>query len=359
MADEKRLQEDLVLSNAPHIRSKDSVRKVMWLVVISLLPVTINSIYLFGYQVLLIIGAAVVTAVAAEAAYQFLLKRKVTALDGSAALTGLLLAMNVPPHAPVWMVVLGSVFAIIIAKQLFGGIGFNIFNPALAGRAFLMASWPVEMTTTWHPFSSGNVLSSSLHGVQSLSQEAVDTITSATPLGVLKDGPGLLKDLAVAPGQLYEFLFSGEMLKSLFMGNIGGCIGETSALFILIGAAFLLYKRIITWHIPVSYIGTVVVIMLMYYLFIDSDMPYRAILFHLLSGGLMLGAFYMATDMVTSPVTARGMIIFGAGCGIITSVIRLWGGYPEGVSYSILLMNAAVPLIDRLTKPRVFGTEKN
>ena len=358
MADEKRLQEELVLSNPPHIRSSDSVRKVMWLVVLSLLPATINSVYMYGMQVVILVGTAILSAVLAEAVYQFLLKRSITALDGSAVITGLLLAMNVPPHVPAWMVGIGSAFAIIIAKQLFGGIGFNIFNPALAGRAFLMASWPVEMTTMWHPFTSGNVLSSTLPQAHGLPQKAVDSISSATPLGVLKEGPGMVQEFGVMPQQLHDFLFSNTMLKSLFMGNIGGCIGETSALFILIGALFLLYRKIITWHIPVSYIGTVAVIMLTYYLFTGSEMPYRATLFHLLSGGLMLGAFYMATDMVTSPVTAKGMIIFGIGCGIITSVIRLWGGYPEGVSYSILLMNAAVPLIDRLTKPRVFGTEK-
>ncbi len=353
----------LVLSNAPHIRDTQSVRFIMWLVVIALMPAAVYSVFLFKLSALKLIAAAVLSSVAAEAAYQFIMRKDITAADGSAVLTGLLLAMNVPPQAPVWMVCIGSVFAIVIAKQLFGGLGFNIFNPALAGRAFLMASWPVYMTTGWHHFSPANILSGSIANTGGLPQGAFDAITSATPLAVLKEAPKMLSDYNLSPDALYHTILSRGMLKSLAIGNIGGCIGETSALLLLAGALLLLYRRIITWHIPFSYIGTVAIIMLAYYSFKyvpgGENVPYfqyRMTLYHLLSGGLVLGAFFMATDMVTSPVTKKGMILFGIGCGVITSVIRLWGGYPEGVSYSILLMNATVPLIDRYVRPRVFGT---
>ncbi len=356
---------ELILSNPPHIRSEQSVRSIMWMVVLSLTPAAVYSVFLFGLNALLMMVIAVAAAVLSEALYQFLMKKPIAVTDGSAVTTGLLLAMNIPPDAPLWIAGIGSAFAVIIAKQLFGGLGFNIFNPALAGRAFLLASWPVYMTTKWHKFTPTNSLSQDITNLAGLPDKAFDAITAATPLGALKEVPKLLGDLNVAPESLYKLIFSEKMLKSLFMGNIGGCIGETSALLLLIGALFLLYKRIITWHIPVSYIGTVALIMLAYYSFARipgaeniSHFTLKAVLFHVLSGGLILGAFFMATDMVTSPVTKKGMILFGIGCGVLASVIRLWGGYPEGVSYSILLMNAVVPLIDRFTKPRVFGKSK-
>ncbi len=358
-SEEKQKSYELILSNAPHIKDKQSLSSIMWLVVAALIPSCAYSVYIYGINTLILLIAGVASAILAEWIFQYFMKRPVTCLDGSAAITGLLVAMNVPPESPVWMVVIGSFFAILIVKQIFGGIGFNIFNPALAARAFMIASWPVHMTTEWHPFNGTNVLAQNITNISNLPQKAYDTITMATPLGALKEGPKIMADLEVPVNGLYELLFSNDMLQHLFMGNIGGVIGETSALFILIGGLFLLIKRIITWHIPVSYIGTMGVIMLIYYLGTGFPFPFKATLFHLLSGGLILGAFFMATDMVTSPVTGKGMIIFGIGCGVIASVIRLWGGYPEGVSYSILLMNAAVPLIDRYMKPRVFGTTKN
>ncbi len=354
---------EYVLSIAPHVRSSQSVFTVMWLVVISLLPATSYSFYLFGLNAVKLVVGAVIAAIASEALYQLLMKKKMTALDGSAVITGLLLAMNVPPDAPVWMVCIGSAFSIIIAKQLFGGLGFNIFNPALAARAFLMASWPVHMTTRWHQFSQNNIISQMIENSAGLPASAFDAITSATPLASLKGASKVITDFGASADGVIQTLLSPQLLKSLFIGNIGGCLGETSVLFLLIGALFLLWKRIITWHIPVIYMATVAVFMALYYTVyplpgaesIDNFLP-RIVLFHLLSGGLVLGAFFMATDMVTSPVTHKGMIIYAAGCGIITSIIRLWGGYPEGVSYSILLMNAVVPLIDRYIKPKVFGT---
>ncbi len=347
MTEEKKNTRELILSNAPHIKNDQSVKMIMWLVCAALMPACVYSVFIYGISALILLVASVVSAMAAEAIFQKLMKKPVTCMDGSAVITGLLLAMNVPPEAPVWMVVIGSFFAIIIVKQLFGGLGFNIFNPALAARAFMIASWPVHMTTKWHRFSDTNVLAQNITNSSGMPDAAYDAVTMATPLGALKDMPSLLAEMNVPIDSLYNILFSGDMFQHLLLGNIGGCIGETSAIFLLLGGLFLLYKRIITWHIPVSYIGTMMVIMLLYYTLTDFPFPIKVTLFHLLSGGLMLGAFFMATDMVTSPITDKGMIIFGVGCGIIASVIRLWGGYPEGVSYSILLMNAAVPLIDR------------
>ena len=354
MTTEKNSKPELILSNPPHLRTDQSLRKIMWMVVIALLPATVYSVYLYGLKVLFPIITAIIAAVAAEALYQALMKKPVTVSDGSAVITGLLLAMNVPPDAPIWMIAIGSAFAIIIAKQLFGGLGFNIFNPALAARAFLIASWPVEMTARWHKFSATNVFSTDIIN-SCLSQKALEVVTQATPLAALKEAPAQLKEMHTPISCFYDLIFSTTSFKSLFIGNIGGCIGETSVLFLLIGGLFLLYKRVITWHIPVAFISTVAVFICIYYLLTDFPHPLKGTLYHILSGGLFLGAIFMATDMVTSPVTEKGMIIFGVGCGIITSVIRLWGGYPEGVSYSILLMNATVPLIDRYTKPRIFG----
>ena len=348
----------LRISDAPHIKTNDSVTSIMWTVVLALMPATIYSVWLFGVPALLVLTAGVVSAAVAEALFQKIMKQDVTVMDGSAVLTGLLIAMNVPPTAPVWVVAVGSFFGIIIVKQIFGGLGFNVFNPALAARAFLMASWPVYMTTGWTKFSGSNVLATDLVNSSNIPQKAFDALSQATPLGVLKEGPKILTDLGVGLDKMYDLLFSSAMLKSLFIGNVGGVIGETSAVLLLLGGIFLIFKRIITWHIPVAYIGTVAVMTMFYYSVTGVQTPYLAALFHVLSAGLILGAFFMATDMVTSPVTAKGMIIFGVGAGLLTFVIRLWGGYPEGVSYSILLMNAVTPLIDRYNKPKVFGVTK-
>jgi len=238
--------------------------------------------------------------------------RRITIGDGSAVVAGLLLAFVLPSRLPWWMAAVGSFFAVVIVKQLFGGLGNNIFNPALAGRAFLLASFPIYMTSWVRPF---------------------DAVSCATPLAIVKEN------------------LSGTMpsLWDLFIGKTAGCLGETSAVALLIGAGFLFWRKIITWHIPFTYIGTVTIL---------SWVFGRDPLFSVLAGGLVLGAFFMAVDPVTSPMTAKGQIIFGVGCGIVTVVIRQWGGYPEGVCYSILLMNALVPLIDRYTKPRRLGEQK-
>jgi electron transport complex protein RnfD len=286
-------------------------------VIIALLPATVFGVYFFGMNALFTVLLCVATAILTEALLQLLMKKKVTALDGSAAVTGLLLALNLPPAVPWWIPVIGAVFAIAIVKMCFGGLGHNFLNPALAARAFLVISWTSIMTTWTLP---------------------ADAITSATPLDALKQ-TGIY----------------GATYMDMFIGRIGGCIGETSAAALLAGAAYLLIRKVINWRIPVIYIGSVA----LFTWAAGSDGLFTGdALYHVLAGGLMLGAFYMATDYTTSPMTNRGKVIFAAGCGILTGVIRLWGGYPEGVSYSILLMNLVVPLLDRKFMPRVFGGVK-
>lgn len=345
----------LNISLAPHIRDNSSINKIMWTVVIAMIPALFYSVYIFGREALILLVTGALTAVIVEALMQLALKKKVTAYDGSAVITGLLIAMNVPPLAPPWMVAIGTAFAIIIVKQLFGGLGFNIFNPALTARAFMLASWPVHMTTGWRPFSNGSVLSADASNTALFPEAVFDVLTHATPLTALKEGAGILAENNVSFEQFCSFLFSPEMLWSEFVGSVGGCVGETSALLLLLGGIFLLIRKVITWHIPVAFIGSVAVFTFIYYTMIGYPSAHMIALSHVLTGGLILGAFFMATDMVTSPVTAKGMLLFGLGCGFITFVIRIWGGYPEGVSYSILLMNAVVPLIDRFMKPKIFG----
>lgn len=309
------IKTNFALSSSPHIRDNDSTKSIMKDVVIALIPTTIAGIYFFKIQALLVILTTVLSCVLTEYAWQKFTKRPITIGNYSAVVTGLLLAFNVPPTLPLWMAVVGSIFTILIVKEFFGGIGQNIVNPALAGRAFLLACYPVAMTT-WK----------------------IDGISSATPLAILKSNQGDLPSL-----------------YNVFIGNIGGCIGETSALALLIGAAYLFYKRIITWHIPVSYIGTVLILTTV--IGRHGLMTGNGI-YEIFAGGLMLGAFFMATDYTTSPMTATGQIVFGMGCGFLATVIRIFGGYPEGVSYSILIMNLFVPLIDKYVTPRVFGEVK-
>lgn len=303
------------VSSSPHIRSNDTVKSIMRDVIIALLPATIAGVYYFKIQALLVILVSIASCVGSEYIWQKLTKQKVTISDYSAAVTGLLLAFNLPPTVPLWIPVIGGAFAIIIVKQFFGGLGQNFMNPALAARAFLLASWPVQMTT-W----------------------VVDGVTGPTPLGILKEGGASLPSVF-----------------DVFIGHVGGCIGETSALALIIGGLYLIYKRVISWRIPVAYIGTVFVLMTV--LGRKGFMTGNPV-FEIFAGGLILGAIFMATDYSTSPITPLGQIIMGIGCGLLTSVIRLYGGYPEGVSYSILIMNLFVPLIDKYTTPRVFGEVK-
>lgn len=334
------------ISASPHLRDSVTIPKIMFTVSLTLVPAGIWSVYVFGIQALWVIMVSIAGAVITEIVCQKCMKRPVTILDGSAILTGLLLAYNLPPSVPLWIPAVGSFVAIFIGKQIFGGLGYNLLNPALIGRAFLMASWPVYMTV-YKTIPAG---SKSLSGI--------DAITGGTPLALYKDMRGILihrtdflpEQVTNATETIYQL--NRDYWKLLF-GNVGGCLGEVSALLLFIGACFLLYKRIIGWKIPTAYIGTVAVLT---FVFGGTEGLFTGnALFHILSGGLFLGAFYMATDMVTSPVTFAGRIWFGVGCGILTVIIRLWGGYPEGVCYSILLMNLTVPLLNRATRPKTFG----
>ncbi|MBE0432450.1 RnfABCDGE type electron transport complex subunit D [candidate division WOR-3 bacterium] len=324
------MKELLVVSASPHIRAKKKTAIAMRAVIIALFPALVYATYLFGLRVLFITLISILSAVVFEAMMQKMLGRKITIGDGSAVLTGLLLAFNLPPGVPWWLPAVGSGFAIVFAKQLFGGLGHNFINPALAGRAFLMASWPSLMTKEWVSPVSGTL-------------SGIDGISAATPLSLLKN-PANYGD----PQLIIRQLNDPETVRNLFFGKTGGCIGETSALLLLIGGLFLLFTRIADYRIVAGYLGSFALLAIV----LPTD---GNVLFHLLSGGLMLGAFFMATDWVTSPVTKKGRWIFGIGCGIITIIIRIWGGYPEGVSYSILLMNVFTPVIDRMTKARIFG----
>ncbi|MCD6181428.1 MAG: RnfABCDGE type electron transport complex subunit D [Candidatus Cloacimonetes bacterium] len=353
------------VSAAPHIKQKISVSSVMWQVVLALMPAMLAAIYFFGFRSLMLTLYSVVAAVSTEAVIQQLRKVPVSVSDGSAVVTGILVAFNINVASPWWLPVIGSIFAIAIGKQIFGGLGHNPFNPALLARAFMVASWPTLTTAGWTAtkplFAITKTIGTSINGLNpaSLPANIPSVITSATPLGVakaLRDTAQIGPDLAPT---IMNKLASIETIQNLFWGNVGGVIGEVSAAALLLGAAFLAYKHIIEWRIPISYIGTVFVLT---YVFGGINGLFSASLllpiFHIFAGGLILGAFFMATDMVTSPVTKRGRIIFGVGCGVLTTTIRLVGGYPEGVSYSILLMNIATPLIDRLTAPKAFGEVK-
>ncbi|HOC08773.1 MAG TPA: RnfABCDGE type electron transport complex subunit D [Bacillota bacterium] len=315
---------NLVVSSSPHIRSEETVQRIMLDVIIALLPAAVASVYFFGIGALMVMLVSIGAAVAAEAAIQKIRNKPVTINDGSAVITGLLLALTLPPSLPLWMAVAGAVVAIGIGKQVYGGLGCNPFNPALVGRAFLIVSFPVQMTTWTSPLDG--VTCATLLGIKIL-----DGVTCATPLGLLK----------------MEGVKTGYM--ELFLGNVGGSLVETSALLLILGGAYLIYRGVIDWRIPVSYLGTVAVLTLV----LGHD-P----LFHLLAGGVMLGAFFMATDMVTTPLTRLGRIIFGIGAGVLVVIIRLYGGYPEGVLFSILLMNIFTPVIDKFIQPRIYGEVK-
>ncbi|MCK9479355.1 MAG: RnfABCDGE type electron transport complex subunit D [Firmicutes bacterium] len=312
------MEKMLRVGAAPHIFTKDSTAVIMQDVVIALLPALAAGVYFFGYRAALLAIISIASAVAFEHLWNVAFKKPTTVYDFSAVVSGLLLALNLPPTVPVWIPVVGSFFMIIIVKMCFGGMGQNFLNPALGARAFLVVSWPSIMTSY---VNSGAKLIPFL---------LPDAVTSATPL-------------------------SGEAATryiDLFIGNIGGCIGETSKIALLIGLAYLLIRKVITWRIPVAFVGTVAALS---WVFAGDGYFNGDWLFHILSGGLFLGAFFMATDYSTTPVTKNGAFVFGIGCGVLTVIIRLIGGYPEGVSYSILLMNVASPLIEKATAPKRFG----
>src|SRR5690554_118686 len=312
----------LTVSPAPHIRSRNSTPGIMWSVVTALIPAATVGVFFFGRPALVVIAVSIFAAVLAEALCQRIMGRRITVGDGSAVVTGLLLALSLPPELPWWMTMFGAFFAIIIGKQVFGGLGHNLFNPALAGRAFLLASWANPMMTWKWP--AGSLL---------WAGKSADAVASATMLELARKGFFAQHGVSVPYCQL-------------FMGNIAGSIGETSALALLVGAVFLLAFQVIDWRIPLGYLGTLVVLAVL-----SGQDP----VFHLLSGGVLLGAFFMATDYVTTPVTSGGRFFFGLGCGVLTFLIRIYGGYPEGVTYAILLMNAAAPLLEKATIPKRFG----
>ncbi|MBR4134827.1 MAG: RnfABCDGE type electron transport complex subunit D [Bacteroidales bacterium] len=316
----------LNVSGSPHVHSGESVQKIMLSVIIALMPAFVVSIFYFGLPVIVLTLVSVGCCVLFEYLIQrFVMKVPTTISDGSAIVTGLLLAFNVPANLPIWMMVVGALVAIGIAKMPFGGLGHNLFNPALVARVFMLISFPVAMTTWPVPSPVWNF---------------ADAVTGPTPLGILKESA------AVNMGEMPRYL-------DLLVGQMGGSFGEISAIALLLGAAYLLWKRVITWHIPVAFVLTVFIFSGIFYL-IDPT-QYANPFFHILTGGLLLGAFFMATDMVTSPTTPSAMLVFGAGCGLITIIIRLFGAYPEGVSFSILLMNAMVPLLNRWFKPKTYA----
>ena len=303
----------LMVSNSPHIRNNQSISKIMFTVVLAMLPACLTGIWFFGFAALKVLLLCTLSCVAIEEGWNKLMKRSSTWKDGSAILTGILLGMNLNAGVPWWVCVLGGILAIILGKQLFGGLGYNPFNPALVARVGLLIGFPAIMTT-WN------------------TTRGADVITAATPLGM---DPGV------------------TTLGRVFSGDVGGCLGETSALALLAGGAILLAFKLIKWQVPVAFLGSVFIITGVAHIL--SPETTHSPIFHVLSGGLLLGAFFMATDMVTSPMTKKGALIFGLGCGIMTSAIRLWGSYPEGVSFSILFMNALTPLIDRISISKPFG----
>ncbi|MFA5576200.1 MAG: RnfABCDGE type electron transport complex subunit D [Tissierellaceae bacterium] len=318
----------LIVSSSPHIRSNESVERIMIDVVIALVPAMIGAVYFFGLNALKLILVSAASAVVFEALIQKMLKKEISIKDYSALITGILVAFNLPANAPWWIPVFGSGFAIIVVKQLFGGIGSNFMNPALAARAVLLASWPNIMSSYVLP--------------------GADAVTGATPLAIMKFGGAD----ATASATVAQAGSSLPSILDMFVGNIGGAIGETSAVLLLVGAAYLILRKVINWRTPVFYLATVAVFLVVF------GVPADEIIYHILGGGLILGAFFMATDYATGPITSMGRIVFGIGAGFLTALIRVKGGFPEGVSYSILLMNVVSPLIEKFSAPKIFGRAK-
>ncbi|MFD1292333.1 RnfABCDGE type electron transport complex subunit D [Lutibacter holmesii] len=329
------MSQPIIVSASPHVHSDRTSKKLMYDVVIALIPAFLVSLYVFGISAFIVTAVAVISCLLFEYLIQkYLMKANVTIGDGSALITGILLAFNLPAGLPIWMIIVGSLVAIGVAKLSFGGLGFNLFNPALVGRVFLLVSFPVQMTM-WPTAVENNTT-------------IADAVTGATPLGLIKEGlmfgDTMTNISATLPSNL-----------DMFLGLSGGSIGEMSAVALLLGGIYLLYKKVITWHIPVTMLVTMAVMTGIFWI-IDPE-SYASPLIHILSGGALLGAFFMATDLVTSPMTKKGMIVFAIGIAVITVVIRLFGAYPEGVSFGIIIMNAFVPLINTYFKPRRFGSK--
>jgi len=323
----------LTITPSPHIKQGDSVKKIMYTVIFALLPALVWSFIIFGLPAVVVTLTSVVSCVLIEWLIQkYLMKVEPTINDGSAILTGILLAMNVPAGLPLWIMVIGALVSIGVGKMSFGGLGQNPFNPALVGRVFLLISFPVQMTN-W----------------PNVTQPSVDATSEATPLALIKEG---VKSGSTVP----EIMNKIPGYDELLLGNFSGSLGEISAALLLLGMVYMLIRKVITWHIPVSIFATVFVFTGI--LWMVDPLQYADPLFHLLSGGMMLGAIYMATDMVSSPMAKNGQLIYGVGIGLITVSIRLWGAYPEGISFAILIMNAFTPLINNYVKPKRFGEKK-
>ncbi len=323
----------LNVSGSPHVHSGESVKRIMWDVNIALIPMLLTAILFFGFDALFVCLVSVVSCILFQWLIEkFLLKTPTSISDGSAIVTGLLLAFNLPSNLPLWIVIIGALVAIGIGKMSFGGLGKNPFNPALVGRVFLLISFPVQMTTWPTPKGICNIFAGS----------TPDAVIGATPLAAFKE--------AVKSGATN---FDLPSFADAFLGHMGGSLGEISALAIIIGGIYLLCRRVISWHIPVSFIGTAFVFGAI--LWLVNPQMYMDPVHVILSGGIMLGAVFMATDMVTSPMSKWGQVVFGIGCGLLTIIIRNWGSYPEGVSFAILLMNACVPLINKGFKPKRFA----
>ena len=345
----------LKISGSPHVHANESIKKIMYSVIYAMIPAMLVSFYFFGLDAVRVMAVSVVACIAVEYLIQkYLIKGDLTINDGSAIVTGVLLAFNVPSNLPTWIIVVGAIVAIGIAKMAFGGVGKNPFNPALVGRVFLLISFPVQMTT-WP-------VAKPLFG------KVTDAVTGATFLGNIKEQANNLDAGKTTVGELLEkglpqYNELGEVIgyqvtnyQELLLGQMGGSLGEISVIALILGAIFMFAKKTITWQIPVAYLGSSFLFALIFWL-IDPSI-YLNPLYHMIAGGLILGVFYMATDMVSSPMSSKGMIVYGIGCGVITMVIRFWGGYPEGVSFAILIMNAFAPIINSSMKPKRFGVLK-
>lgn len=371
---------ELVVSTSPHLHDGGSVRKIMFTVVIAMMPACIAGVYFFGIDALQVLLLCTVSCVGFEMLWNKMAGKTQTISDGSAIVTGILLGMNLSAGVPWWVCVLGGMLAICLGKQIFGGLGYNPFNPALVARVGLLIGLPQIMTTWATPrnfeyMEKANIVkpdgaasnvffnAEQLAGLDKIGgsvmpfMKDVEAVTCATPLGVVTTTAEMAKDAGIPEGaDPFGVLTNSEAMWNYFWGNVGGCVGETSAAALILGGIILLACKLIKWHIPVAYIGSTMIFTFIINK-IDPTLTPGPI-FHVITGGLLLGAFFMATDMVTSPMTNKGALVFGMGCGIVTCCIRIWGSYPEGVSFSILFMNALVPLIDRYTIGKPFGFRK-
>lgn len=340
----------LFTSSSPHAHGGASTSRIMWTVCATLAPAAAWSVYLFGLPALTVILATIVFCLGFEVLCQVIARKPIAIADGSAVLTGLILALTLPPGLPIWICAVGAFVAIVVAKAVFGGLGQNPFNPAMTGRVFLLIAFPGPLTRWLVPrgteaelFGQSVTAYDAAGNLVELGSDKADAITAATPLGLLSE-------------QGAHAVAALEQSTDVFLGQINGSLGETSGLLLLLGGLFLLWRKIITWHIPISFMATVALIAAITNGVDDS--VYAGPVFHLCTGGVIIGAWFMATDYVTSPMFPAGKLVFGAGCGVLTMVIRLWAGYPEGVSFAVLLMNACVPIIDTYTRPKKFGFKK-